>query len=393
MSDHAFLAPSSAPIWGRCSGSAAASIGREGYDTEESRRGTAAHWVCAECLTVWQAQDGGVAFCADWVGKVAPNGYVIDRETAEGAQVFVDDVLQVAQRVGGLQLLKIELRVEMPEIHPACWGTLDCALYVPSRRAMWLWDYKNGHRETVARDNLQLISYAKGLVNHHQIDGYVEQQTTLSMRIVQPFCYRKPSPVDEWRVTLSDLRAHWNQLSAQAHEATGAATLSTGEHCRDCRAVMVCPAARKAVYSLVDYLRQPYGLDMMRGEDLAAEWHILESARRLVEARRAALEDEIKHQIGIGAPVPGLALEASAGREVWAVPDAVAVAVGGQFGADVRSSSALTPRQARQAVPAAVRPLFDNVIKTMTARKAGSLKIINAADSVCARAFKPTTEQ
>ena len=111
MSEHApLLPPSSAGQWGNCSGSAIAQASVPNVETEANRIGTATHWVGESTLAVWKVDRSGKLLCSDFIGKAAPNGVVIDRDMAEGAQVYVDDVLQVAQKHGGLRALLIELQ-------------------------------------------------------------------------------------------------------------------------------------------------------------------------------------------------------------------------------------------------------------------------------------------
>ena len=138
MSEHAPLPASGAPIWGNCSGHILARADYPDFETEDTRRGTAGHWVAAVVLQSYTATDGRPLLnCAKLVGQTAPNGYVIDDEVADGAQVYVDDVLQVCQQTGGLRSLLIEHRVFMPEIHQHNWGTLDTALVLLNRGLTW----------------------------------------------------------------------------------------------------------------------------------------------------------------------------------------------------------------------------------------------------------------
>jgi hypothetical protein len=88
---HARLAPSSAPVWGRCTGSVVAAQALPQGETDATRNGSAAHWVGEQCLDSWSSGRG--AGIADWVGQIAPNGVVIDESHAAGAAVYVNDVI------------------------------------------------------------------------------------------------------------------------------------------------------------------------------------------------------------------------------------------------------------------------------------------------------------
>lgn len=387
MSEHAPLAPSSAPQWGHCSGSIAAQANIPDRESEATREGTAAHWVVSETLLNHRDNRDGPRECVGYLGATDPQGLLIDDKMVEGAQMMVDDVLEVAHRFNGLPYLLIEHRVYMPKIHPQNWGTLDVGLYLPDRQLLFIWDYKHGHRET-GPGSLQFVGYLQGLCEKYQIDGLLDQQTRYVARVVQPYCYYAAGPVREQTGFLSDLRPQWDQLATKAHEAFSNPTLSTGLWCRDCKAVGTCSAARRAGYNFIDLVNEPYEMDRMRGADLAVERGILADGLAVAKARLEAIEDELHHRVTAGETDSGLTVETSAGRLVWTVAPANARALAAQFGVDASKDAVLTPAQTLAAAPANVRPLLKQVMGKMTGRKAGKLKLVPADESRTARAFK-----
>lgn len=387
MSEHAPLAPSSAPQWGHCSGSIAAQANIPDRESEATREGTAAHWVMSETLLNHRDNRDGPRECVGYLGATDPQGLLIDDKMVEGAQMMVDDVLEVAHRFNGLPYLLIEHRVFMPKIHPQNWGTLDVGLYLPDRQLLFIWDYKHGHRET-GPGSLQFVDYLQGLCEKYQIDGLLDQQTRYVARVVQPYCYYAAGPVREQTGFLSDLRGQWNQLAMKAHEAFSNPTLSTGLWCRDCKAVGTCSAARRAGYNFIDLVNEPYEMDRMRGADLAVERGILADGLAVAKARLEAIEDELHHRVTAGETDSGLTVETSAGRVEWTVAPGKARALAAQFGVDASKDAVLTPAQTLAAAPANVRPLLKQVMDKMTGRKAGKLKLVPADESRTARAFK-----
>ena len=387
---HAVLAPSSAPQWAFCSGSVMANMHAPDVETEANREGTAAHWVGAECLIAWRDAEGGCPGCSDWLGKTAPNGVVIDRKMTDGAQVFVDDVLAVAQKYGALRALQVEHRVTMPQIHPENWGTLDCSIsLLTDHGVLYVWDYKHGHRENRARGNMQLIDYTAGLVNELRIDGAQDQHIRVSIRIVQPYCYTACGAVDEWVCMLSDLRPYFNQLHAKAHEAlSGSATMSAGIHCRDCAAVGKCATARRGQYSFMTSVNEPYMIDDMSGEELAIERQILRDGVAVAKARLQAIEDDLEYRVKGGAVDTGLALESKPGSLKWSVTNEQAIIFAAQFGIDAAKQEVLTPTQTINSAPSEMRAAFKQAVKAVTDPPAGKITLINADDTLSARAFK-----
>lgn len=383
------LRPSSAPLWGNCAASLIATDGRADAPNRRTIEGQGAHWVGAECLLAWVRPDGGAPICREWLGKIDPDGTVIDEEMCDGAQVYVDDVLKTCNDTGGLRSLLIEHPVAMPGIHADNAGTLDAGLFDPDGAKLYLWDYKHGHRGVDVVGNLQFIDYVNGLVELYKIDGVQDQYVEAVIRCVQPFNYQARGPVKEWRLPLSDLRGYFNKLKAKADEATGPnPTYSTGKHCRDCTAVLDCEAARAAGYNYIDLVSTPTDLSTMDGASLALFREQVRNGQVVGKSMVDAIEEELTHRIKAGATDTGLALEVKYGNLAWTVDDAQAIAIAGQFGVNnAKAVAALTPTQTKNATPTELRPAMDLVLKSVTARPSGGLALTPAGDTIAARAF------
>jgi len=382
MSAHAILAPSSAPVWGRCAGSVRAALSYPDFTTPEAEIGTAAHWVGSEVLTRYKDPEGGCPSAYSWIGKKSPNGLTIDEEMAEGAEVYISDVLAVAQEHGALQLIEAEERVDMRDIHPENWGTLDCRIWLPAKGLLYLWDYKHGHAHVSPRENLQLINYAKGLINKLGIDGLAEQHITIKFRIVQPFAFKGCGAVEEWTVNAAELRGYYNQLSAQAHEALGTSpTLTPGKHCRYCPAIAECQGATLAVYALADFARTGYAMDKHTPGQLGTEFGILQDSITLLKARAQAVEDAIK-----ASPMgTGYTLESAVGRLKWTADPSMVIMLCKSAGLDVAKPDVITPTQALKSVKDEGAKAL---IKSISTRPNRGVTLTKAADSKVAKAFK-----
>lgn len=390
MSEHALLAPSSAPIWGNCSGSVIAQQSAANLDSIQSREGTAAHWVGSECLKAWQSDQLGDLTCDEWLGRTDPDGTVIDEKMVEGAQIYVDDVLRVAQGHAMIGELWIERRVGMMNIHPENWGTLDAGLPVLQGNVIYLWDYKHGHRQVDAEGNLQMVDYLAGMAEALGIDGHQEQHIDVVIRIVQPFAYSANGPITEWRGKLYDIRGYINQLTSKAYEAFADPRFSAGKWCRDCSAVGSCATARRWLYSWADYLNEPYVIDSMTAHDLATERDILDSVLTVGKARKQAVDDELMHRIKMGnGSDSGLAIATAEGRLNWIkeIPVDQILALCEQFGVDGQKDAAITPTQATNLVDAEMRDVFKEVLKSFAKRSKG-LTLIPADECITSKAFK-----
>lgn len=386
MGAHAPLPPSSAHLWGNCSASVEASRGVPNFGSVETEGGTAAHWSLSETLTGWKfGAQTALLECVDFIGKTAPNGVVVDDEMVECAQMAVDDVVGLChQRHAPLSDLLIEHRVSMPRINEHNWGTLDIALPLWRERVLVIEDYKHGHRLVSARENLQLIDYAEGLLHELGIQNF----DTVMFRIVRPRAFSAQGPIDVWECPVADLRKYWERLARKAHEAmTGAGVCTTGEWCRDCPGLLRCQAARARDYNLIDLVEQPLVLEDMPPEDMAVELAVLDAGLAAARKRYEALEAQLIHAISQGAVTP-LAVQSSQGRLKWDKPPSEVIAFAKQFGADASKLDVKTPTQVAALVPKDLRFAWQEASKAITMREAGALKLIPREESRVARAFK-----
>ena len=185
-------------------------------ETEQSREGTAAHWVGEQVLRSYQTEF--VDWCANYIGQAAPNGVIINEEMAEGADLYVKDVLKVCQEGGYLQAMRIEQRVVIPRVHEELnWGTPDCVIFAVDKGKLIIWDFKYGRVAVENRKNWQLIEYAIGALDEITGgNGLDDQHLQVEMRIVQPRAFHVDGSCRGWTVTGSDLRSYANRLKASA---------------------------------------------------------------------------------------------------------------------------------------------------------------------------------
>lgn len=381
---HAPLAPSSAHQWVQCSGSVAANFQAPAKTVQRTREGEAAHWVGEQCLRAMKDKDSQVLLPSEFIGKPAPNGVVIDDEMAEGAEVYRRTVLDICGN-GHLQDMRIEERVACKRVHPDhCWGTPDVAAYLPKENALYIWDYKHGHREVTAVENWQLICYVAGLADVYPIND----QTVVVMGVIQPFCYHGNDDGNEWRRTWKGLQPYVETLRQAAERIMGGDTSMTASiHCRDCAAVGRCATARKYSYSVATYANEPYAIETMKGPDLAAERTLLDSAVRVIQARLEAIEDQLKNAISKGDHSSGLTLEVKSGRIVWSASPETVVAFGKQFGIDLSKPGVLTPIQAAKKVPSGIRSIFEEGAKRLTKQSTTGMALVPVENSKSTRAF------
>lgn len=350
---HAFLAPSSAHIWGKPGGctlypQVAAAFPEP--ETPEAAEGTASHEIGAELI-----ENSSRARFLDWSafeGRTASNGVPFTHEMFAGAKLYADDVNRVMREysVFGGDSLRIEQTVQIPRIHPTHnSGTPDCSLLVKQCGFLYVWDYKYGFEVVEAFENWQMIDYVAGLLDVHGINPGAEQFTHVVIRVVQPRAPHPKGPVREWVVLASDLRSYFNNLANNAGESMGTmATARTGNHCKHCPGRHACGPALTAGVSLFEASGRALPMQPTP-EAMGAYKTFLDRAYEHIKSLRDAFDVQILASVKRGDFVPGWVTEPTFGRRKWTRPDAEVIAMGQMIDKNLaKPAQAITPNQAEQ---------------------------------------------
>jgi len=323
-------------------------------DLEESqaaREGTAAHEIAAQIITDAKTNRVQNHSASDWVGITASNGVIFTEEMFDSAKEYADDVITVMRKTGvlGGEHLRIEQRVDIPKVHEVNWGTPDCSIYHELGNALYLWDFKHGFEVVEAFENWQGIDYLAGLIDAHDINGHIDQKTTVHLRIAQPRAFHREGTIREWVITASDLRAYFNTLNANAHEALGPnAKFRTGSHCKYCTGRHACPAALKAGLGMYEAVSAPMPVELTP-EALGLQLSIVKRARKQIEYLESGFEAQVKALLHKGTLVLGWSVEDKIGKQKWDKPINEVIALGDMLSFDLRKPlDAITPTQAKK---------------------------------------------
>lgn len=247
-----------------CPRSVPLSEGIERRDSMAAAEGTVAH-ALADCAfhqfrhMVGTPLDAGLAsrnagwlklfeeYCDRW-GVTDPET-VID-EMVEHVQLYLDTCKALIDDNPGCTWEPEQL-IEMDHIHPECGGTTDFTLYSPTKRKLYVVDFKYGKGKFVAVEaNPQAMTYALGamLRLHNQRCEWVE------VIIVQPRC-PGGDPVRSWLAERLEIMA-FGQRIRDAIAAAGDVTtaLNPGGWCTFCPVRSTCAAYRQ--HAIGDVLQQ-----------------------------------------------------------------------------------------------------------------------------------------
>lgn len=378
------LRPSSAPIWSKCAGSyVLEALYPEDEESLKAREGTAAHFYVTEAV------QGRV----HPVGTLAPNGHPIDEEMIEAGQCFVDDVMREAPGLfhegrpvpwspeSQYGTLRIETKLTMHGlIHGLCEGTPDGYLLDLAGRRLIIWDFKYGHGYVDPR-TAQLIAYAAGVFEAHELTADDVADLDVSLRIVQPRNYDDVGPVRRWDTKGRVIMAEIEVLARMAEAATGPnPTTQTGEHCRYCAANHGCPAAQAVALNIVDMAGKAVPRDLPPAA-LGLHLRNLQIAQQRLKGHVDAVEATVMAETRKGSET-GWTVTHGKARERWAKPPAEVFALGDMMGVDLRKPpEAITPNQARDL------GLDAAVIAAYAERPSGAAKLTPRDASTAARVF------
>ncbi len=381
---HAFLAPSSAPQWMFCAASPSAQKQYPQEPTDDTRDGEASHWVASETLDSYCTPGASILLPNSFIGKTAPNDVVIDKDMVDGAEMYVNDILKVAQQGGLIQTLQVEKCVNINRVHDTQnWGTPDCWVHDVKSNTLYMWDYKYGHKFVPIFENWQIIDYTIGVLDELTGgNGLVDQEINIVMRIAQPRCYNNGSLIREWRVKGSDLRGYANRLKIAAEKATSEnPTFTSGSHCLECSARRACPGATSAAMAAIDVTNMCGSLIDLPPDVAGLELTMLTRAADALKARITGLEAQIESHIAQGVPVGGWDFKATHGNIKWAKPDKFVVTLGRVFKKDFSKNGVITPTQAIN------MGVDEAVIKGHTIKPKSGVKLVPYDSSLARHVF------
>lgn len=297
---HAKYSPSSAERWMNCPGSIALSKNApKSPDNKWSIQGTLAHTVF-ECAVTGQSFKKKTGADFPKVSRDMIEHATKAWETIQGEALAFDEVLT-------------EEKVKMPHIHEEFGGTLDLAL-VEYRGELWVIDYKYGVSFVPAQDNLQLISYAVGLLKKLGTDF-----TKVNLGISQPRAFSEDGPFRFVPMEVNEVLS-WEGKFKRAIDKCEKpnAPLNPGKWCHWCPASTFCPAIstkslKSAQAEFSDEtgkvkLPEPQSIKDI-GKALAAFEHI--------ETWMSAVKNYAFDQANAGVKIPGWKLVAKRGQRAW----------------------------------------------------------------------------
>lgn len=242
---HSEIGASSAHRWLNCPGSVR--LYRqltERKSTIFADMGTAAHELAEGCFLT---NEDPIA-CLGNVVTINDNTITIDEKIVRGVGIYVDKVRSDLAEFGGE--LKVEQSFSLEWLYPGMFGRNDACI-VPKEHfgTLRVYDYKNGSKNVLAKNNPQMMYYALGALGEHNLS----LAETVVLTIVQPNTWVK-DPIDSWEISVPDLYAWGHDVLLPAAKATQEpnAPCISGDWCQFCEASHLCPTRTEEALAKLD---------------------------------------------------------------------------------------------------------------------------------------------
>jgi hypothetical protein len=340
--EHAVLSASGAHRWAYCTGSRKAEEGLPDTTSPAAAEGTEAHTLASETLIH---------------GDKLLDRYD-DQEMAENVRQYIDYCRQVGAHA---DTTMIEHRLDYSDWVPGGFGTADF-ISIDDGVANIV-DLKYGFNRVSAKDNLQGICYALGVVADF---NFIYNIDTVTFTIVQP----RLDHIDEWSISVSELLKRGEWLVQRAEEAmTDDAPRTPGEsQCRFCKAKATCSALQKLTADTLmvefDDLAAAANPDTLTETQLATAL----SNKALIVGWLEAVERQARTKLEAGEAFPGWKLVAGKSNRKWVDEEKALTALARLLGGrkNATTTKILSPAQAEKALGKDNRPRIAKHITTPT---------------------------
>lgn len=346
---HSNFSPSSAHRWVNCQVSLQEVPGLdyvmelEEGESEFARDGSAKH-----ALGEWALSNNQNPVDALLMER-AFHGVTVTTDMVEAADVYVDTVREL-MKDETYNIMELESRVYVQEIHEDMYGTLDVRLFSEAKRHLIIGDAKFGWEIVEAAGNWQLRSYAIGAVRELEDQGY--EIDTVTVFICQPA--DKEHPYKWTTYNRSELKGFAKTL----RRATKGSTLKPGSWCRYCRRSTACTGPG----SLDEYARGvlPYELHTPEDFDDLIARQTPEKVAEILDRQEvvkiwfAAAAAWAKQLMILGRDVPGYCLRDSQGNRDYRDINASERVLHAEYGDDIYEPRVLrSPAQIEKVFPGA----------------------------------------
>lgn len=223
-------------------------------------------------------------------------------------------------------------------------GIIDFWSFNPNDETLYIRDLKYGFGWVEVFLNWQLLAYAMLILS-----APAPAVKKVNLGIFQPRANHPQGPNRTWTITMEELEAYRDQMNRTLQAIYAGVDVKTvsGPHCRYCKGLIRCHGADAAVAFAIDVALTP-GHAEPTPEQVATDLAILGRALKLLENKKAALEQSAVEQIRQGTLIPGWEVGRTPGAAAWKQGPEGVINVGKMMEKDLsKPPTPITPTQAR----------------------------------------------
>lgn len=342
MGEHSPVGASSAARWMQCPGSI--NLARQAPPSKSSifaAMGTAAHEVVEKCFP------NGDPF--EFVGEKMSNHITICQMDAEAVHQAIEAIKEDIPDLEENWNIRLEQRVHLNEIHEDLFGTADIVLESKDGKKLKVIDYKHGQGVKVeVENNTQLKYYALGVILEYcrekmgvfKLEQALDEFEEVEVAVAQPRCDHEDGPYRTWIFDREEMENFTLELGmAVIATEQKDAFLCSGDHCRWCPALALCPQISNdaAEIAKTDFMAvsDPVNLNLpTAGALVPAEVSKILRFKPILLSWFQAIEDYASHLLHEGEEVPDYKLVKRKANRKWMDEEEALSALSMLFDAD-----------------------------------------------------------
>ena len=385
---HARNSPSSAYRWMSCPASLELSKKAPKQKTSiHAAEGTAAHAIAEDALKAIY-NDGESLNLDLMLGRImSVDGYEIEvtQEMIDSVNLYVTAITAKAPWPNGSESIKhvrIEESFELYWLHEDVSGTNDCCIYDEVHQTISILDFKYGKGLTVdPKWNPQLLIYALGALQQFTSEYALSPKgiKEIQLIVVQPRAYHTDGAIRSWSITPREL-LFWaaNVLRPAILETHSPnAKLCSGEHCRFCPALAICPEQLQNALEVAktDFHRPT----LPRPENMTPqELEKVMEVSEIISNWSKSVQEYVTHNMKNGSlRLPNYKLVEKKTVRKWKNEKLAEMELGLIFGEDIYKKKLNTPAQIEKL---AKKANLNMNIKNLTEKPEGELTIAHNSD-------------
>lgn len=317
-------------------------------DDTVRNEGNAADWLVGQVFNHGMTPE-------QLIEQKAPNGVYITAEMVENLEAYLAAVHEPSD------FKAIEYQNSYNGANWQVNGRADLVKYDAARCHLDIADLKYGWSIVEPEMNWTLLSHAFGLLAQ---TGWTI--STVTFTIYQPRPHHHLGRVRSWTITGHELLERFLFMRAILDAPND--MLQTSEHCRNCPALAVCGAARKAEMNAIEASEKAFH-DEVDNATLSFELDNIDRAAEILKQRRTALAELALYRLKQGEQIVNYGTEIEQTRTQWkdfVTPELIQ----GLSQIDVSEKSIISPAQAKK------RGVCEIVVESLTERHNKGVKLV-----------------